>query len=284
MIWRCVSYWKLGFSSQSFVRFQGCKLLFNWLVVFVAHRRHQDVQKFLDNKLKGLQKKSEKPGPSLKTVRNLDPMTDPWDWYIYLHEWLIFIGVSKNRGGPPQIIHFNRVFHYKPSILGYPYFWKHPYGNLVGKYTNPMDPSWAWRTLKFLECEKTHGPGNSAFSWPFWEGEFTWPFKLVNRDLQLGNQKVTFIESPGCESIWFETRWFNSWPFYPLYLWNGSRFHHPKKVTNVLTQNYQEELIFVCHPKSPWKFQEFSPDAGDTWILQNLYWCDPRIPANRVEI
>ena len=27
----------------------------------------------------------------------------------------------------PQIIHFDRVFHYKPSILGYPYFWKHPY-------------------------------------------------------------------------------------------------------------------------------------------------------------
>ena len=27
----------------------------------------------------------------------------------------------------PQIIHFNRVFHYKPSILGYPYFWKRPY-------------------------------------------------------------------------------------------------------------------------------------------------------------
>ena len=25
----------------------------------------------------------------------------------------------------PQIIHFNRGFHYKPSILGYPYFWKH---------------------------------------------------------------------------------------------------------------------------------------------------------------
>ena len=25
------------------------------------------------------------------------------------------------------MIHFNRVFHYKPSILGYPYFWKHPY-------------------------------------------------------------------------------------------------------------------------------------------------------------
>ena len=26
----------------------------------------------------------------------------------------------------PQIINFYRVFHYKSSILGYPYFWKHP--------------------------------------------------------------------------------------------------------------------------------------------------------------
>ena len=34
--------------------------------------------------------------------------------------------VSENSGFSPQIIHFNRVFHYKPSILGYPYFWKHP--------------------------------------------------------------------------------------------------------------------------------------------------------------
>ena len=39
------------------------------------------------------------------------------------------LGVSKNRGFYmflPQIIHFNRIFHYKPSILGaHPYFWKH---------------------------------------------------------------------------------------------------------------------------------------------------------------
>ena len=37
------------------------------------------------------------------------------------------MGLSKNNG-TPQIIHSNRVFHYKhkPSILGYPYFWKHP--------------------------------------------------------------------------------------------------------------------------------------------------------------
>ena len=34
----------------------------------------------------------------------------------------------KIMGKTPQIIHFNRVFIiYKPSIWGYPYFWKHPY-------------------------------------------------------------------------------------------------------------------------------------------------------------
>ena len=31
----------------------------------------------------------------------------------------------------PQIIHFNRVLHYKPSILGYPYFWKTPIWKLL---------------------------------------------------------------------------------------------------------------------------------------------------------
>ena len=32
--------------------------------------------------------------------------------------------VFENRGTPKSSI-LNRVFHYKPSILGYPYFWKH---------------------------------------------------------------------------------------------------------------------------------------------------------------
>ena len=36
------------------------------------------------------------------------------------------MGVSEN-SGTPKSSHFNRVFHYKPSILGFPYFWKHPY-------------------------------------------------------------------------------------------------------------------------------------------------------------
>ena len=35
--------------------------------------------------------------------------------------------VSENRETPPNHPLKNRVFHYKPSILGYPYFWKHPH-------------------------------------------------------------------------------------------------------------------------------------------------------------
>ena len=35
----------------------------------------------------------------------------------------LYMGVSKNSGFSPQTIHLNRVFHYKPSILGeHPYF------------------------------------------------------------------------------------------------------------------------------------------------------------------
>ena len=42
---------------------------------------------------------------------------------------IVYMGVSKNRGVSPQIIHFNRVFHeINHPFLGYPNFWKHPYG------------------------------------------------------------------------------------------------------------------------------------------------------------
>ena len=44
------------------------------------------------------------------------------------------MGVSENSGFSPQIIYFNRVFHYKPSILGYLYFWT----------TKHIEPSVQW--------------------------------------------------------------------------------------------------------------------------------------------
>ena len=60
----------------------------------------------------------------------------------------------------PQIIHFNRVFHYKPSILGYPYFWKHPDVFFVGSFfqassTVANHSCWCSQETKIL------GGGNS---------------------------------------------------------------------------------------------------------------------------
>ena len=41
-------------------------------------------------------------------------------------EWLLrCVGVSIN-GGYPQLIHFNGIFHYKPSVVGYPHSWNPP--------------------------------------------------------------------------------------------------------------------------------------------------------------
>ena len=40
--------------------------------------------------------------------------------YIIYIIYIYYIGVSKNGGFSPQIIHFSRVFHYKPSIFGVP--------------------------------------------------------------------------------------------------------------------------------------------------------------------
>ena len=66
------------------------------------------------------------------------------------------VDVSENKGIYPQIIHFNRDVHYKSSILGYPYFWKHPcqthsqWGYLCVD-THPL-PNWCWhkKTIGFL--------------------------------------------------------------------------------------------------------------------------------------
>ena len=48
--------------------------------------------------------------------------------------------VSKNNGTPKSSI-FNWVFHYKPSILGYPYFWKHPNTLRFGGDCTPQSSS-----------------------------------------------------------------------------------------------------------------------------------------------
>ena len=64
--------------------------------------------------------------PAKKAAPEPEPVGRPW-WASCQFDDLWWV----RNGGflkwwYPQIIHFNRVFHYKSSILGYPCFWKHP--------------------------------------------------------------------------------------------------------------------------------------------------------------
>ena len=87
--------------------------------------------------------------------------------YIYVKK-----GVSKHRDTVPQNHPFNRVFHYKPSILGYPYFWKHPciYAYILklygkgrsilyqshGSYGTEGIQSWKSLEIESLSCQFSH--------------------------------------------------------------------------------------------------------------------------------
>ena len=76
----------------------------------------------------------------------------------------------------PQIIHFNRVFHYKPSILGYHYFWKHPYtGNPLGFLFKtlgvaPLPPGHHQDPELNLHVLLLLGRPHPIHSWSFGEG------------------------------------------------------------------------------------------------------------------
>ena len=66
----------------------------------------------------------------------------PKDFQGWIVRWTTYRHFQKQ--GYPQIINFNRVFHYKPSILGYQYFWKHPYIQLVRRISEPSTVQQYW--------------------------------------------------------------------------------------------------------------------------------------------
>ncbi len=72
------------------------------------------------------------------------------------------MGVSKNNGTSKSSLlnPLNRVFHYKPSILGaHPYFWKHPHKLLLGEYL--LFELW---TLVLYGVETTRSPWPVAWN------------------------------------------------------------------------------------------------------------------------
>ena len=71
------------------------------------------------------------------------------------------MGVSENDRTPKSSI-FNRVFHYKPSILGYHNFRKHPYIPSLKQLAPEMD-GWKTTPLSFWGAKGLFSRVNSLF-------------------------------------------------------------------------------------------------------------------------
>ena len=79
-----------------------------------------------------------------------------WYVYIYIYMWMF----PEIRVYPP-IIHFNGIFHHKPTSLGYPHFMKPPYS--VAKCINLPE---ATEHGSPWQAEESRGPSATLFRAP----------------------------------------------------------------------------------------------------------------------
>ena len=126
-------------------------------------------------------------------VRSPQNITD-----VFLY---IYTGVSKNNG-TPQIIHFNRVWYYKPSILGYHHLRKHP---CISVFWGILF-SWTFRCWTFTAVSSgASTPMPSSRSRVAWRGDL-WDVLTVDGS---------------------ELRGFTSWYGKHIPLFTGY-YHHPR--------------------------------------------------------
>ena len=91
---------------------------------------------------------------------------------------------SKNRGTPRSIIHFYRMFPYKPSILGYP----HDYGNQhISSYTPTVTPM-GIKSLSLTTPAQSLVPGCSTCNTLGWFGK--WDFYPHSMAIEMWNPWV----------------------------------------------------------------------------------------------
>ena len=110
------------------------------------------------------------------------------------------LDVSENSGTPKSSILYNRVFHYKPSILGYPYFWKHPFES--------EDVPLCYDSQK--KKQLVNGKGSQASLGMLWEGCFpgsprSFPF---GTHTFFGANKETHQHQSSCVQFSYPIRWY----------------------------------------------------------------------------
>ena len=170
-------------------------------------------------------------------VADLAPVENPSrnkTWWF--HQYL---GVSKNNGIPKSST-LMRFFHYKPSILGYPYFWKHPFRSIPGQFCDG-DRLLGW-----------------CFKWPILKGLSDLQRSGMKRS-RLGHQLVGIITCGG-----FVSEHVYGTNLQPLK-------DHP-------TQKPTEKTRRVENPDPPWReklnfiedlFPSKMSKSSWTWIVWN---------------
>ncbi len=149
----------------------------------------------------------------------------------------------------PQIIHLNRVFHYKPSILGaHPYFWKHPFISFLlptGVHRHQSSSYWDGSESKWFACTRLYQSNCTKgleFELRFLFGKGTdetyaavlkaveelgTPVDLVRRWVFSINKNLEMENCSGCqvhEQTW--RNWYDNWG-----LEEYSRIHRAQKIS-----------------------------------------------------
>ena len=105
-----------------------------------------------------------------------------------------YIDVSENSDTPKSsiLIGFSWVFHYKPSILGYPYFWKHPHNLCCLGYIREIDrsdrsrsPSSRASTLLGLRWNAPRSSSRLVDLWRVGKWLLIWIARLAMFDLMM---------------------------------------------------------------------------------------------------
>ena len=160
------------------------------------------------------------------------------------------------KSGYPQIIHFNRVFHYKPSILGYAYFWKHPYSYPVilrilwffsSSFSRKIHHPWLLSSPNIAGIPLNCGAAQLC--------DCTLPLRSVSNEL---------TQYRRVDSI-------TTWSFFELnlsvksFIWSYFRLETPKGTT------------FLWYPKQPFVcfFKLHSLKLTWQWKIPTLWRCIP---------
>ena len=185
------------------------------------------------------------------------------------------------------MIHFNRVFHYKPSILGYPYFWKYPYKSSSPEKKNisPTVPAGTFEAMIFLFrlglCSlegKHHFPLMQPWHWSID------PSIPQRTTLWPKGRELDAVDA-GSPDLWAPCGLLVS-AMLPLLRWKSNRFHAVGSMGMIYSPIHEWLMFLSFMVKIPVRGPKISRiidrlgdfggsywyilEAGDIWLYEKL--------------